>query len=56
MESHKIENTGATLDGLFAASNSSSGFKSYYHEIFDKREHKRIYVIKADRGREKVVL
>ena len=50
MESHKIENTGATLDGLFAASNSSSGFKSYYHEIFDKREHKRIYVIKGGPG------
>ena len=32
----------------FAASNSSEGFKSYYHEVFDRAE--RLYVIKGGPG------
>ena len=50
MEGHKIENLRVMQGGLFAASNSSSGFKSYYQEIFNKREYKKIYVIKGGPG------
>jgi hypothetical protein len=50
MEGHNIENSEVMQGGLFAASNSSSGFKSYYQEIYNKREYKKIYVIKGGPG------
>lgn len=37
-------------EGLFAASNSSHGFKSYYDDIFDRTQLKRIYIIKGGPG------
>lgn len=36
--------------GLFAASNSSEGFKSYYKQVFEDRELSRIYIIKGGPG------
>ena len=50
MESHNTENSKVMRGGLFAASNSSSGFKSYYQEIFNKKEYNKIYVIKGGPG------
>ncbi len=35
---------------LFAASNSRYGFKSYYSEIFDKSDYKKVYIIKGGPG------
>lgn len=35
---------------LFAASNSRYGFKSYYTEIFDKGDYKKVYIIKGGPG------
>ncbi|MBO5416459.1 MAG: hypothetical protein J6A83_07530 [Clostridia bacterium] len=37
-------------DGVFAASNSSDGFKSYYGEIFDGKKLQRLYIIKGGPG------
>ncbi len=37
-------------DGVFAASNSASGFKSYYNEIFDGKRFDRLYIIKGGPG------
>ena len=36
--------------GLFAASNSSDGFKSYYKQVFEDRNLSRIYIIKGGPG------
>ena len=35
---------------LFAASNSANGFKSYYDEIFNRKEYRRRYLIKGGPG------
>ncbi|MBQ7384587.1 MAG: hypothetical protein IJV72_07350 [Clostridia bacterium] len=39
-----------TAEGVFAASNSANGFKSYYGEIFDGKRFERIYIIKGGPG------
>ena len=50
MEEHKSESNDTVTWGLFAASNSANGFKSYYSEIFGKREYEKVYVIKGGPG------
>lgn len=37
-------------DAVFAASNSASGFKSYYDEVFKRSEFERLYIIKGGPG------
>ncbi len=48
--SSKNEKRFFKAEALFAASNSSEGFKSYYDEVFDRKGFSKVYIIKGGPG------